>query len=34
MQAFDLLLDVIKGKEEDGKKIISFEPELIIRESV
>ncbi len=33
MQAFDLLMEVIEGKEESEKKIISFEPELIIRES-
>jgi len=34
MQAFDLLTGMIEGKTLDESKIISFEPELIIRNSV
>jgi LacI family transcriptional regulator len=34
MQAFDLLTAMIEGKKEGENKIISFEPELVIRNSV
>jgi LacI family transcriptional regulator len=34
MRSFDLLMDMIEGKAGSESKIISFEPELIVRESV
>jgi LacI family transcriptional regulator len=34
MRSFDLLMEMIEGKTGSESKIISFEPELIIRESV
>ncbi len=34
MRSFDLLMDMVEGKIGSESKIISFEPELIIRESV
>jgi LacI family transcriptional regulator len=34
MRSFELLLEMLEGKTDSESKIISFEPELIIRESV
>jgi DNA-binding LacI/PurR family transcriptional regulator len=34
MRSFDFLMEMIEGKTGSESKIISFEPELIIRESI